>query len=206
MNEFDKKAFEWDKNPMRIELSTAIANEMIKSIDLNPEMRALEFGAGTGILSFLLKEHFWEIILMDTSVEMLKVTNEKIQNANASNMKTVFFNLENQESYLEKFDIIYTQMVLHHIENIQLIFDRFSKLLVPQGLLVIADLFAEDGSFHDASFKGHNGFNIDELTKQLNNSHFDVIFHKRCFTIKRINEIGEEKEFPVFLLASQLTN
>jgi len=60
MNEFDGKAREWDKDKMHMERSRAIAVEFEKMIPLNNSMRALEYGAGTGILSFLLKDHFNE--------------------------------------------------------------------------------------------------------------------------------------------------
>jgi ubiquinone/menaquinone biosynthesis C-methylase UbiE len=41
-------------------------------------MKALEYGAGTGILSFLLSESFSEITLMDNSQEMVNVMHEKV--------------------------------------------------------------------------------------------------------------------------------
>ena len=63
MNEFDAKAAEWDKNPMHWDRSEAIANEIIKLIPLKKKMTALEYGAGTGITSFLLKDYLKEITL-----------------------------------------------------------------------------------------------------------------------------------------------
>lgn len=58
MNEFDKKAKDWNMNPVHIERSQAIAEYMINLIPLSNKMRALELGAGTGVLSFLLKDRF----------------------------------------------------------------------------------------------------------------------------------------------------
>jgi len=76
-------------------------------------MNALEFGAGTGILSFMLKDHLKEITLMDNSIEMLKMTDAKIQKSMASNLKTIHFELEKREYPGSLFDLIFTQMVLH---------------------------------------------------------------------------------------------
>jgi len=67
MNEFDIKAAEWDNNPIHWDRSRAIVEDMIKRIPLNKEMTALEYGAGTGIASFLLKDYLKEITLMDNS-------------------------------------------------------------------------------------------------------------------------------------------
>ena len=79
MSEFDAKAGDWDKNPMHWDRSVAIAEEILKIIPLRPYFRAMEFGAGTGILSFLLKDHLKEIMLIDNSAEMIRLTNEKIE-------------------------------------------------------------------------------------------------------------------------------
>jgi tRNA (cmo5U34)-methyltransferase len=203
MNEFDLKAQEWDKNPMHTERSIAIAKGILNFIPLEHSMRAMEFGTGTAILSFLLKDHFKEIILIDSSAEMIRVTNEKISATTATNMRTLLFDLEKNELKNEKFDIIYTQMVLHHVADIELIVDRFYQLLKPAGYLAIADLYTEDGTFHDESFKGHKGFDVGELSGTLLKYHFTNITHGKCYTIKRTNEDDIVKEYPVFLLTSK---
>jgi ubiquinone/menaquinone biosynthesis C-methylase UbiE len=59
----------------------------LKEIPLNGEMTALEFGAGTGLLSFMLKDHLKEITLIDNSEGMVKVLNEKLISAKADNLK-----------------------------------------------------------------------------------------------------------------------
>ena len=67
MNNFDSKAREWDKDLAHMDRSIAIASELKRMIPLNPSMTALEYGAGTGILSFLLKDSFSGITLLDSS-------------------------------------------------------------------------------------------------------------------------------------------
>ncbi len=72
MSEFDERAADWDKNPMHWDRSVAIADEILKIIPVKPYFRAMEFGAGTGILSFLLRDTLNEILLIDNSAEMIK--------------------------------------------------------------------------------------------------------------------------------------
>ena len=79
MNEFDIKASGWDQNPMHWDRSLAVASQIRELIPLTKQMTALEFGAGTGITGFLLKDYLKEITLMDTSLEMLRVINGKIR-------------------------------------------------------------------------------------------------------------------------------
>ncbi|MBK7133543.1 MAG: class I SAM-dependent methyltransferase [Bacteroidales bacterium] len=200
MNEFDVKAAEWDKNPMHWDRSEAIANEIKKLIPLNNKMKALEYGAGTGITSFLLKDHLREIILMDNSTEMVRIMNEKIEASKVKNMTALNFDLEHNDYRSSKFDIIFTQMVLHHVMNIDAILGRFQTLLNPGGYLAIADLFSEDGSFHGEGFEGHNGFDVEDLSGKLDKHNFKKINHKECFVINRKISDSVTRNYPVFIM------
>ena len=203
MNDFDLKAAEWDQNPMHWKRSEAIAKEIINLIPLKKKMTALEFGAGTGITSFILKDYLKEITLMDNSSEMVRVMNEKIKSSKVKNLKTLNFNLETDEYKVRKFDLVFTQMVLHHVIDIEIIIDRFYQLLNPNGYLAIADLYEEDGSFHGNGFTGHKGFSIEILSDILKKSHFRDIFHKTCFVIDRKISENESKQFKVFIMVAK---
>jgi tRNA (cmo5U34)-methyltransferase len=203
MNDFDIKAAEWDKNPANWERSEAIANKIIKLIPLNKEMSALEFGAGTGITSFLLKDYLKEITLMDNSSEMVRVMNEKIKSSKVKNLKTLNFNLETDEYKDGKFDLIFTQMVLHHVSDIKKIIGTFHHLLNPKSYLVIADLYEEDGSFHGEGFTGHKGFNIDSLSDILREERFTYLSQEPCFVIDRKVSENESKQFEVFIMTAK---
>ncbi len=203
MNEFDIKAGEWDKNPMHWDRSEAVAKEIISLIPLNKEMSALEYGAGTGITSFLLRDHLKEITLMDNSSEMINVINEKIKSSKVKNLKTLNFNLETDEYKKGKFDLIFTQMVLHHVVDVENIISKFHQLLNPKGYLVIADLYEEDGSFHGEEFTGHKGFNIKALSDILRKNRFEDVHNKTCFVIDRKISETESKQFEVFIMTAQ---
>ena len=202
MSEFDSRAQDWDKNQIFIKRSEAIATELLNRITFtNNKMTALEYGAGTGLLSFILKDRFAEILMMDNSSEMVKVTESKIASSGSLNMKAMFIDLE-KEDYQGSFDIVFNQMVLHHVNNIDLIISKFHALIKPGGYLAIADLYEEDGSFHGEGFNGHKGFNSEMLTQLLKKHAFNNIVIKPCYVLKRENEKGEIKEFPIFLLTA----
>jgi 2-polyprenyl-3-methyl-5-hydroxy-6-metoxy-1,4-benzoquinol methylase len=203
MNEFDNKAQEWDSNPMHWERSAAIAEEIKKLIPLNREMTALEYGAGTGITSFLLKDYIKEITLMDNSAEMIRVINEKISSTKTKNLSAVNFNLEDEEYKKGKFDLIFTQMVLHHVSDPERIIRVFHQLMNKGAYLAIADLIEEDGSFHGDGFTGHRGFNMDWLSGILRKNKFSDIFYKTCFVIDRKISENETKKFEVFIMTSK---
>jgi len=203
MNEFDLKAAEWDQNPIIWERAEAIANEIKRLIPLKKQMTALEFGAGTGVTSFILKDFLKEITLMDNSTEMVKVMNNKIKTSRVENLKTLNFNLEQDDFKDAKFDFIFNQMVLHHITDIKNIITKFYNLLNPGGFLAIADLYTEDGSFHGEGFAGHKGFDPAELSGLLLKSGFQNITHHQCFVINKEISVAKTKQFNVFLLIAQ---
>ncbi len=203
MNEFDIKAADWDKNPMHWDRSVAITDQIKKLIPLKKWMVALEYGAGTGIASFLLKDYLKEITLMDSSPEMVRVMNEKIKTVKVENLKTLNFDLELTDYSDRKFDFIFTLMVLHHVTNIENIIRKFYELLNPGGYMAIADLYPEDGSFHGEGFTGHKGFDIGILSNQVARQGFTDVNHSKCFVI--VNQISdaETKQYDVFLLIAK---
>jgi tRNA (cmo5U34)-methyltransferase len=202
MNEFDAKARDWDKNQRYIERSEAVARVFLQLIPIKPGMKALEYGSGTALLSFALKDHFSSITLMDNSAEMTQVTIEKISEQKIRNMKPMLFDLEHQD-YAEAFDIIYSQMVMHHLTDIDGMLSKFFNLLNPGGYLAIADLYSEDGSFHSEGFNGHHGFDVHDLQKRMEVAGFINVTHQPCFVITKTDEEGNIMEYPIFLMVGE---
>lgn len=205
MNEFDIKASEWDKSEMHKERAAAIASEIVRQIPLNIEMTALEFGAGTGLLSFMLKDHLKEITLIDNSEGMVNVLNEKLIAAKADNLKVVKADLEHEDLSPGNFDLIYTLMVLHHVGDVELIIKKFYSLLKPGGHLAIADLYSEDGSFHGEGFHGHQGFDPGSLSALLEKCGFTGLNHRKVYVIDKVISETRSKKFDVFLMTATRT-
>lgn len=198
MSEFDARAREWDKDKMHMNRSIAIAAELEKMIPIEPSMKALEYGAGTGILSFLLKDRFAKITLMDNSREMIRVCAEKVEYHKSSHIVPLFHDLEHAD-FEGKFDVIYNQMVLHHVVEVDVLLGKFYSLLNSGGYLAIADLFPEDGSFHGPEVNVHLGFSPENLAQTLTEIGFKSIQYQSCFDIVR----DSGRKYPVFLLTAQ---
>ena len=199
MNEFDKKAPEWDMNPVHLERSKAIANLLITATPKGKQMKALDFGAGSGLLSLLLKDHLKEITLMDSSEGMINISKEKIAEGKFENLKTVHLNLE-KDAFTGNYDLIFSQMVFHHVEDIDGILEKFHSFLNPGGFVAIADLYPEDGSFHGDGFTGHLGFDPEELSAKLSSHGFTNNSYQECFVMKKVLGNGETKEYSIFLM------
>ncbi|HET6558533.1 MAG TPA: class I SAM-dependent methyltransferase [Prolixibacteraceae bacterium] len=200
MNRFDEKAATWDSNPANWDRAEAIAGKIREKINLSPEMIAMEYGAGTGILSFILKDDVKEITLMDNSIGMVQVMEEKIKKEKVAHLKPLFFNLETTPYRELTFDLIVTQMVMHHVRDVKGMIRKFYDLLHDGGSLAVADLYAEDGSFHGSGFDGHLGFDMESLSRILRDAGFKNVSHEPCYVVKKQTEMQGMKDFPVFIM------
>lgn len=199
---FDSKAKDWD-TPEKMNRAVIFAKEINNFIQPNKQLSAMEFGCGTGLLSFELKDAFKTVTLIDTSEGMIEVLNEKIESENAHHFKPKIINVFD-EKLNENFDVIYTLMTMHHVDNTKGILNIFNQLLNSKGYLCIADLVAEDGSFHPKSqnFTGHNGFDRAVLEKTLKENGFNPVYYTTPVIINKKVE-GENREYPLFLLIAQ---
>jgi len=172
---FDDVAREWD-NEKRIERAKIIANKIKSTISMGQDKSAMEFGCGTGLVSFNLHNEFKNITLIDTSKEMINIANNKIDALNLKNINTYCGDLV-ESKYNEKFDIIYSSMALHHVVDINKLCKEFYNLINLNGTLCIVDLNKDDGSFHknEIGFNGHNGFSNGWLKNILETNGFSNI-------------------------------
>jgi Methylase involved in ubiquinone/menaquinone biosynthesis len=172
--DFNQKAKTWD-TVERINRSRILAEEIIKTIPIQKHFHALEFGCGTGLISFQLMNQLEHITLTDTSEGMITILMQKIDANQITNMSTILGDInEHPELLPKKYDLIYTSMVLHHILDVDSTLQNLYNQLNENGYLCIIDLVEEDGSFHksDIDFQGHNGFNQDNLSQLLTNTGF----------------------------------
>lgn len=198
---FDQQAADWDNDPKKIERAIVFAKEINAFIQPKQNLNALEFGCGTGLLSFQLKDSFKTITLADSSEGMIKVLQEKISNAGIQNFKPLHTHLLEDILNVAKQDVIYTLMTLHHMLDIDATLKVFNAALKTEGYLCIADLVKEDGTFHAShpDFDGHNGFDRDELSAALSNNGFNVEYYKICFEIEKKLD-NQIRKYPLFLM------
>lgn len=205
MTNFDERAKDWDSDPDKVERARVVAEAIRRAIPLSNEMKTLEYGCGTGLLSFALQPYLGQITLADTSQGMLDVLSEKITSAGVINMHPVRLDLASDPLPAERYDLTYSLLTLHHIHDVNNILVKFRDLLEPNGYLLIADLDQEDGSFHtDGTTDVHLGFDREKLEKTVKAIGFENIKFLTAYEIKK--KIGDEqKTFPIFLMTAQKT-
>jgi cyclopropane fatty-acyl-phospholipid synthase-like methyltransferase len=133
---------------------------------------------------------------------MIKICNEKIASSQSDNIKALRIDLESSDIN-ERFDMIYSQMAFHHIADIDKMIRKFYTLLNDSGVLAVADLYTEDGSFHGEGFTGHKGFDPEWLAVKLKETGFQKTDYSKAFIQKMAEPDGTIREFPVFLLIAR---
>ncbi|HZK53385.1 MAG TPA: class I SAM-dependent methyltransferase, partial [Desulfosporosinus sp.] len=174
---FEDYAKTWDTD-QRIGRAKIIADEISRSIGICEDKSAMEFGCGTGLVSFNLFDKFKSIALIDSSRAMIDILKSKINRYEVSNVVPYHLDIINDKNSFDMtYDVIYNSMVLHHIQDTKAIIENFHRLLNKYGYLCIVDLDEEDGSFHKEypEFDGHNGFNQKDLKHILMSAGFKDI-------------------------------
>jgi ubiquinone/menaquinone biosynthesis C-methylase UbiE len=200
MPDFDAKAKDWDEMPGRVERTNAVAAAIRSQVALSKSMTALEYGCGTGLLSFAMQADLGPITLADSSAGMLEVLKKKIAFGGVKNMTPIKLDLTVDTLPLKRFNLVYTLLTLHHIREPQKILQGFRFLLHSGGILCIADLDKEDGSFHsdDPDFVGQHGFDRAGLGLDLERAGFKNVRFSDCY-----NLIKNERSYPLFLAVAE---
>ncbi|MBN2610845.1 MAG: class I SAM-dependent methyltransferase [Bacteroidales bacterium] len=198
---FNKRARDWDSDPAKVERARIIAQEIDNFIHPEGKLNAFEFGCGTGLLSYFLRDAFKSITLADNSEGMIEVLKEKIVKDSVTNFTPLLTDLLHGDPPPCCFDVVYTLMTLHHIMDLDKIFRIFYHMLNKGGYLCIADLDTEDGTFHNPqqNFQGHPGFDRNEIMSLLSKHGFRVELYKICTEIEKTVD-GKQRKYPVFLL------
>jgi len=203
MTHFDERAKDWDSDPMKVERARVVADAIRAALPLSTDMTALEYGCGTGLLSFALQSDLGHITLADESQGMLDVLGEKIAAAGVTNMHPVRLDLASGTLPAQRFDITYSLLVLHHVQDVRDMLTKFHAVLKANGILVIADLDKEDGTFHSTGISYfHDGFARGELQQLVEAAGFRDVKFSTGYVIRK--KVGEgEREYPVFLMVAQ---
>ena len=194
---FEEKAGDWDANERRTLLSAAVGASILAHVPLHDQMVVMDFGAGTGLISSRIAPGVKRVVAIDTSQAMLDQLADKPE----LKSKIEIICQDIVESPIEtRFDLIVSAMTLHHVENTSLLIERFAEHLTENGVIALADLDTEDGSFHPADTQGvfHCGFDREDLSTLLEQKGFtDIEF----FTAHNMSK--NEKNYPVFLVTAR---
>ncbi|MDH3342831.1 MAG: methyltransferase domain-containing protein [Gammaproteobacteria bacterium] len=193
---FNEKAKNWDTDEMVKKLSSAIGASVLESTSLNDNMDVMDFGAGTGLISYHVAPFVNKIIAVDISQAMLDklVAKPELQ----GKVEAICQNIIDMP-LTAQFDLIMSAMAMHHVEDTDKLIQTFFEHLSPGGVLALADLDKEDGSFHPTDVQGvyHSGFEREHLKAVLESQGFEDVHFITAHTV-----VKENNEYPIFLVTA----
>lgn len=199
IDSFDEKAKSWDMELYRRDRAKTIAREIANKTQLGKRTIAMEFGCGTGLLGFELQDLVGEITFADTSSGMLEQVEAKIKTGNIRNARLLNLRTEPID---RTYNLIFSLLVLHHIDDYAAQISALIAALAPEGVLCLIDLDEEDGSFHAPERVPHNGFNRDEIASLLVKNGMTRVDACTAYINRKI--VGSaEKEFPLFMVTGK---
>jgi predicted TPR repeat methyltransferase len=109
-DDFALRAAEWD-SPSKIKMTEIFVTEMLRHIKPEASWKALEIGAGTGLVGLQIAPMVDRIVFEDTSGAMLEVLQQKLN----TNSRAEILNGEIYDYKKQDIDIIFSCMAFHHI-------------------------------------------------------------------------------------------
>ncbi|MGA7799565.1 MAG: class I SAM-dependent methyltransferase [Gammaproteobacteria bacterium] len=196
---FNAIADSWDDNPTRLELARAAAGGILQNVPLTGGERAMEFGCGTGLVTALLAPNVASVLAVDSSAGMLEVLQRKADELGLHTVQTCEEDLSRRIPQ-GPFDLIFSSMTLHHIEDVAGLFHRLAGALAPGGRIAVVDLEQEDGSFHgDTAGVMHHGFDPAAVRGWLEEARFVEARTHRVHVLNKTGADGRPHHYPIFL-------
>jgi 2-polyprenyl-3-methyl-5-hydroxy-6-metoxy-1,4-benzoquinol methylase len=201
---FDAQANDFDQEHAIIR-ANAIALAIRGRVDLKPDMDVLDFGAGTGLVTLALQPYVRSVTAVDTSQGMLDVLDAKARNRGIDNVGVILHDLVENGPLETPFDLIVSAMTMHHLRDVARVLMTFHRMLKPGGFVAIADLDAEDGSFHpDKTCVEHFGFGRAQMSRLLREAGFGRIEVSTAHRMSKEVESGKTREFSIFLITGEI--
>lgn len=201
---FNQIAADWDDNPTRAGIALAVAEAIRRRVPLTTLRDALEYGCGTGLVTAQLAADLKRVLAVDLSPGMIDVLRGKLKDAALSNVEATVLDLTTQPAPTEHFDLVFSSMTLHHIPDVPELLQTFSILLNPGGWIALADLDAEDGSFHGGDVPGveYHGFERSALEAHLTRAGFRDVHFETAHEVTRSGN-SAERRYPIFLVTAR---
>jgi 2-polyprenyl-3-methyl-5-hydroxy-6-metoxy-1,4-benzoquinol methylase len=98
----------------------------------------LDFGCGIGNMSLFFAEGGANLWVLDVSAEMIKRVKARFHAAGIDSNKIQYINADIDDASFgrEQFDIIFCGAVLHHIPDLESLFNKFGNLLKTTGKII----------------------------------------------------------------------
>ena len=200
MSEFDERAADWD-TPERVQRAHFLADAIRRHVPLTSELRAIDIGAGTGLLGLDLLADLASVTLTDPSEGMIEAARDRIEADGLVDATAYVYDVPSTRLPPgAPFDLAVSLLALHHVADTAATLASIHAMLVPGGRIALIDLDEEDGSFHDPDQPGihHHGFDRSRLIETAVAAGFTGAATRIVHELER-----DGRRYPLFLLTAR---
>jgi 2-polyprenyl-3-methyl-5-hydroxy-6-metoxy-1,4-benzoquinol methylase len=201
MDRFSAEAATWDDKPGHAERAQEVAAAIRATVPLRPDLRVLEIGGGTGLLSRALAGDVGRVTVTDVAPGMVEAAQRALADPQYAGWSAERYDIEHDPLLPERYGLVVGLLTLHHMGDVPAVVQRCAQLLEPGGAVALVDLDHDsDGAFHAAvhDFDGHHGFTREDVRGWLEGAGLvDVTLTTAGSVVKEVH--GEQREFPMFL-------
>lgn len=199
---FTEKAKMWDTNPQIRALADRFSAELNKIVPDPSGLAILELGCGTGLVGLRYAEKVASLDLIDTSPAMLAVLRSKdeSQASHVTVHEGTLAALIGDSLKPESIDWIFSNMALHHVEDIPALIGYLHRLLKPNGRVTIGELEPEAGTFHAPDVVPHKGFDALALSQLFKQGGFSSNKTYTYLTTPKEDNDGVTRTYSTFIL------
>jgi SAM-dependent methyltransferase len=184
-NRFDVLAASWDDDPVKVARAAEAANALRARIPVvRSGWKALELGAGTGLLSRALAPDLGPITLVDTSEGMTAQAASKVAAATPHDVTAWCGDLRDPGAPIGPYELAYSMLALHHIDDVAGTLRAVHDALQPGGWVCMIDLDEDPGGdFHRAAVPdghahhGHTDHDADHGHRGHHAAHHETVEH-----------------------------
>jgi ubiquinone/menaquinone biosynthesis C-methylase UbiE len=143
-----RRAASWDHGAGNNPGLVKVVDQVIRSAEAKPEMRAVDLGCGSGQLTLSLAQQVASIVAVDISQTMIDLLAEHAASAGIANLEGVASPIERLTFPEGSLDLVVTNYALHHLRDRDkaALVARAHGWLKPGGRLVIGDMMFGRGA------------------------------------------------------------
>ena len=169
---FDQIAPQYNEQ-RRIVYGDALREIIFSQTRIEKEDTVADIGAGTGYLTLELAKKAAQVIAVDNSSQMLSIARKEAGKAGLSNIRFLDGNAEELPVEDEQVDLVYANMLLHHVNDPLQVFKEMRRILKPGGKVIITDINEHEHTWlRQEKSDLWLGFNPDDLHEWLKEAGF----------------------------------
>jgi excisionase family DNA binding protein len=202
---FDQIAPQYNEQ-RRIVYGDALREIIFGQIKIEKEDKVADIGAGTGYLTLELARKAAQVIAVDNSSQMFSIAREEAVKANLTNIRFVEGNAEELPIDDGAVDLVYANMLLHHVNDPLQVVKEMFRILKPGGKVMVTDIAEHEHTWlRQEKSDLWLGFNREDLSEWLKEAGFDHILVKEagCDCCTGTNDNRKTVKIPTLMAIGQ---